>query len=242
MDTEEIAPKGSLYLIPTRLGTNPPLEVIPFSVKKVVEQVDHYIMENEKQGRRFIKEITPGKAQGDLQISLLNKFTDPVEMQDLLAPCTEGLAVGLLSDAGTPAIADPGAEVVRMAHERGIKVIPLVGPSSIIMAMMSSGLNGQNFAFVGYLPIDKMERRKAIKNLERRSKELGQSQIIIETPYRNDALFKDLRSVLTDGALLCVACDITLPTEYILTKTAKEWKEEELELHKRPTVFVIHKE
>ena len=232
---------GNLYLIPTRLGENSPLEVLPISIKKILGIVDDYIMENEKVGRAYIKKVMPGKSQQSLQIRLINKFTNEIERKDHLNPCLAGRHMGLLSDAGCPGIADPGADIVAMAHEKGIRVVPMVGPSSILMAMMSSGLNGQNFAFNGYLPIDKVERRKALKTLERRSKELDQSQLFMETPYRNDKLFETLKSVLTPETKLCIACDITLATETIMTKSVSEWKHVALDLHKRPAIFILHK-
>lgn len=232
---------GILYLIPTTLGDNEPLEVLPFSVKKAVEQVNYFIVENEKTARRFIKKITPSKSQPALKIYVLDKFTSDLESKSYLDPCLNGINVGLLSEAGVPAIADPGANIVMQAHQKNIKVVPLVGPSSILLAMMSSGLNGQNFAFNGYLPIDKSERKKAIKELEKLSKLKNQSQIFIETPYRNEKLLADLKITLTPSTLLCVAADITLPTEYIKTLTADKWKNENINLHKRPSIFIIHK-
>ena len=233
--------KGKLYLIPTTLGDNEPLEVMPLSVKKVIEQVDCFIVENEKSARRFIKKIAPKKAQPTLQIMMLDKYADEIETRTYLDVCKEGISVGLLSEAGVPAVADPGATIVKLAHEKGIQVVPLVGPSSILMAMMSSGMNGQSFAFNGYLPIDKVDRRKAIKNLERLSKEKNQSQIFIETPYRNEKLLADLKAVLTPTTNLCIAADITLATEFIKTKEVKDWKYEKPDLHKRPAIFIIHK-
>jgi len=233
--------KGKLYLIPTTLGENEPLEVMPISVKKVIEQVDYFIVENEKSARRFIKKISPKKSQASLIIMLLDKYADEQETQAYLDVCYEGISVGLLSEAGVPAVADPGATMVKLAHDKDIQVVPLVGPSSILMAMMSSGMNGQNFAFVGYLPIDKTARKKVIKELERLSKDKNQSQIFIETPYRNEKLFTDLKTVLTPTTRLCIATDITLATEYIKTKEVKNWKYEQPELHKRPTIFIIQK-
>ena len=161
--------KGKLYLIPTTLGDNEPLEVMPISVKKVIEQVDYFIVENEKTARRFIKKITPKKSQPSLTIMMLDKYADELEIRGYLDVCNDGISVGLLSEAGVPAVADPGATIVKLAHDKGIQVVPLVGPSSILMAMMSSGMNGQSFAFNGYLPIDKSDRKKAIKELERLS-------------------------------------------------------------------------
>ncbi|MEP4949230.1 MAG: SAM-dependent methyltransferase, partial [Flavobacteriaceae bacterium] len=186
---------GKIYLIPTTLGDNEPLEVLPISIKRAIENIDHYIVENEKTARRFIKKISPGKAQPNLHIETLNKFTDPTAIPTYLEPCISGFNIGILSEAGCPGIADPGAEVVRIAHEKRIQVVPLVGPSSIFMAMMSSGMNGQNFTFNGYLPIDTLERKTKIKSLERLSKETGQSQIFMETPYRNDKLLLELTKI-----------------------------------------------
>jgi 16S rRNA (cytidine1402-2'-O)-methyltransferase len=233
---------GKLYLIPTTLGDNAPLEVLPLSVKKIIEQVDIYIVENEKTARRFIKQIKPSKKQSSLKMFHLNKFTDPSELPSFLEPCLQGNNVGLLSEAGCPAIADPGADIVKIAHKQNIRVVPLVGPSSIIMAQMSSGMNGQSFAFNGYLPIDKDEKKKELKRLEQLSFSQNQSQSFIETPYRNNKLLEDICSALNDNTMVCVACDITLPTEYIKTQTVKEWKKNSVDLHKRPTLFIIHKD
>ena len=232
---------GTLYLIPTTLGENEPLEVLPMSVKKTIEQVNYYIVENEKSARRFIKKISPRKSQSSLQLYILDRFTDEIESQHYLDVCLEGVDVGLLSEAGVPAVADPGAIVVEMAHHKNIKVKPLVGPSSIIMAMMGSGLNGMNFAFNGYLPIDKVERKKSIKQLERVSFEKDQSQLFIETPYRNEKMFADLKQTLLSNTRLCIAVDITLSTEDIRTMSIEEWKHIKIDLHKRPAIFIIHK-
>ncbi|MBQ0787499.1 MAG: SAM-dependent methyltransferase [Oceanihabitans sp.] len=232
---------GKLYLIPTTLGDNAPLEVLPISVKKVIEQVDTFIVENEKNARRFIKSIEPRKQQSSLTLFPLNKFTDPTELPSYLEPCLQGKNVGLLSDAGCPGVADPGADIVKIAHDKNIQVVPLVGPSSILLAMMSSGMNGQSFTFNGYLPIDKDEKKQEIKHLERLSFEKNQSQLFIETPYRNNKMLEDMCQYLESNTQICVACDITLPTEYIKTKTVHEWKKNKVDLHKRPTIFIIHK-
>lgn len=234
--------KGKLYLIPTTLGDNEPLEVLPYSVKKIIEELTHFVVENEKTARRFIKKITPKKSQPSLVLYKLDKYAEDAEVQTYLDVCEQGISVGLLSEAGVPAIADPGADVVKLAHEKGIRVVPMVGPSSIVLAMMASGFNGQNFAFNGYLPIDAAERKKAIKDLERLSKEKKQSQIFIETPYRNEKMFTDLKNALNATTKLCIACDITLKDEYIKTLTIKQWDNEHPDLHKRPTIFVIHRE
>ena len=232
---------GKLYLIPTTLGDTEPLEVMPLSVKKVIEDIDYFIVENEKTARRFIKKITPKKAQSSLHLMSLDKYAEELETRTYLDVCYQGTNVGLLSEAGVPAIADPGASIVKLAHEKGVQVVPLVGPSSILMAMMSSGMNGQNFAFNGYLPIDKGERKKAIKELEKLSVDKNQSQIFIETPYRNQKMFADLKAVLSASTRLCIAVDITLSSEYIKTYAVQDWKQQSPDLHKKPAIFIIHK-
>lgn len=235
-------PKGILYLIPTLLGDNPPLEVLPLSIVKTIERIDDYIVENEKTARRFIKRISPKKSQQKLILNTLNKFTNESELPSFLNACLEGKSIGLLSEAGCPGVADPGADIVKIAHEKNIKVVPLVGPSSILLALMSSGMNGQSFTFNGYLPIDKSQRKGELKRLEKLSFEKNQSQIFIETPYRNNKLLEDICNSLQNSTRICVACDITLPTEFIKTKTVNEWKNNTVDLHKRPTIFIIQKD
>ena len=232
---------GKLYLIPTTLGDTEPLEVMPLSIKKVIEQIDYYIVENEKSARRFIKSIAPKKSQPSLTLKLLDKYAVEEETQRYLDVCAQGINVGLLSEAGVPAIADPGASIVKLAHQQNIQVVPLVGPSSILMAMMASGMNGQNFAFNGYLPIDKGDRKRAIKDLERISMDKGQSQIFIETPYRNDKMLADLKAILSPQTNLCIAADITLPSEYIKSMSVQDWKHQQPDLHKKPAIFIIQK-
>lgn len=234
-----MAEKGKLYLIPTTLGENEPLEVLPISIKRAIENINHYIVENEKTARKSIKKISSNKSQPSLQIEILNKYTEAQSIPHFLRPCLEGHDVGILSEAGCPGIADPGADVVKIAHEKGIQVVPLVGPSSIFLALMASGMNGQNFAFIGYLPIDSTDRKKAIKQMEKKSQDLQQTQICIETPYRNDKLLAEMLKTLSNQTLLCIACDITLSTEYIYTKTVADWKRTPVDLHKRPTIFIV---
>lgn len=231
--------KGQLYLIPTRLGDQPPLEVLPLSIRKKITDINQYIVENEKIARRFIKKIVPSKSQEKLEISLLNKFTQDIEIPELLKPCEEGQDVGLMTDAGCPGIADPGSKVVSFAHRQNIKVIPLVGPSSIILALMASGLNGQSFAFNGYLPIDKAECKKRIKQLEKHAETNNQAQIFIETPYRNSQLFETLLKTLKPQTQLCVAVDLTLTSESIMTKSVQAWQTENPDWHKRPAIFIF---
>ncbi|MCE2611900.1 SAM-dependent methyltransferase [Flavobacteriaceae bacterium D16] len=231
---------GKLYLIPSTLGENEPLEVLPISLKRTIEEIDDYIVENEKSARRFIKKVSPRKSQPDLNIQVLNKYTDPASLPALLDPCLEGFNVGVLSEAGCPGIADPGADVVRLAHQMNIRVVPLVGPSSIVLALMASGLNGQSFAFNGYLPIDTAERKRTIRSLEKHARNSGQSQIFIETPYRNNKLMEEFLRTLSGNTLLCVAVDLTLPTEMVVTRPVSEWKQEQLpDLHKRPAIFIL---
>ena len=230
---------GKLFLIPTTLGNAAPLEVLPYSVKQKIESIDHYVAENEKSARRFIKKISPSKSQPDLHFEILNKYTDDAEIPAFLEPCIHGFDVGLLSEAGCPAIADPGSDLVQIAHQKNIQVVPLVGPSSILMALMASGANGQNFAFNGYLPIDATERSRSIKKLERLSKESGQAQIFIETPYRNDKLLGEFKKNLLPDTRLTIAVDITLESEYIATKPVSEWQKFSEEFNKRPAIFII---
>jgi 16S rRNA (cytidine1402-2'-O)-methyltransferase len=230
---------GNLYLIPSRIGDQPPLEVLPLSIRKKITDINHYIVENEKVARRFIKKIVPTKNQNKLQINLLNKFTQDIEIPEFIKPCSEGIDIGLMSDAGCPGIADPGAKVVAFAHRQNIKVIPLVGPSSIILALMASGLNGQNFAFNGYLPIDKVECKRKIKSLEKHAELNNQAQIFIETPYRNKQLIGTFLKTLKPNTKLCVALDLTIETEYIKTKTIQEWRNKNIDFHKKPAIFIF---
>jgi 16S rRNA (cytidine1402-2'-O)-methyltransferase len=233
---------GKLYLIPTTLGDSNPANVLPASIVDTIKSTDHYIVENEKTARKSIKQVAPDKPQPLLKLNVLNKFTTPEEISGFLDPCKEGHDIGLLSEAGCPGVADPGSEIVKIAHRAGIQVIPLVGPSSILLAMMASGMNGQSFSFHGYLPIDKKERKQELKNLERISAEKQQAQIFIETPYRNNGLLEDMIQQLHPATRLCVACDLTLITEYVITKPISEWSKTKVDLHKRPTIFVIQKE
>ena len=237
-----MAQLGKLYLIPTTLGeTENPFDVLPQTIKRSIELLDYYIVENEKTARKFIKSICPEKVQASLHLSSLNKHTQDSEYNKMIQDCVEGKNVGLMSEAGCPGVADPGAVIVKLAHEKGVQVIPLVGPSSILLAIMASGMNGQSFAFNGYIPIDASEKKLAIKNLEKLSISKNQSQLFIETPYRNNKMLEDILSSLHPETYLCVACDITLPTEYIKTMRVVNWKKTKIDLHNRPTIFIIHK-
>ena len=233
--------KGKLYLIPITLGESNPHDVLPQTVQRAIELIDCYIVENEKTARKFIKSIYPEKVQSTLQLSTLNKHTEITEHNEMIQPCLQGINIGLMSEAGCPGVADPGAVIVKLAHEKGIQVIPLVGPSSILLAMMGSGMNGQSFAFNGYLPIDKSDKKSALKNFEKLSYDKDQSQIFIETPYRNNKVVEDLLQTLQPNTHLCIAADLTLPTEYIKTLRVADWKKAKIDLHNRPTIFIIHK-
>lgn len=232
---------GKLYLIPVPLGDNDPTEVLPETIKRTIAFIDDYIVENEKTARRFIKAIAPEKVQATLRLSALNKHTEVSEHNQMIQPCLEGKNVGLMSEAGCPGVADPGAAIVKLAHEKGIPVVPLVGPSSILLAVMGSGMNGQSFAFNGYLPIDKGEKKSALKNFEKLSQDKNQSQLFIETPYRNNKLLEDILQALQPSTHLCIAADLTLPTEFIRTLRVQDWKKVKVDLHNRPAIFIIHK-
>ena len=234
-------PYGKLYLIPTTLGESDPMDVLPQTVKRAIDFIDDFIVENEKTARKFIKSVHPEKFQAALRLSSLNKHTEISEHNKMIQPCLDGKNIGLMSEAGCPGVADPGAVIVKIAHEKGIQVIPLVGPSSILLAMMASGMNGQSFAFNGYLPIDKSEKKAALKNFEKLSQDKNQSQLFIETPYRNNKLLEDILQSLQPNTHLCIATDITLPTEYIKTLRVQDWKKVKVDLHNRPTIFIIHK-
>jgi 16S rRNA (cytidine1402-2'-O)-methyltransferase len=232
---------GKLYLIPTTMGECDPMDVLPQTIKRAIDLIDYYIVENDKTARKSIKEVSPEKRQSELVLFILNKRTEVKEHLDFIQPLLQGKNMGLMSEAGCPGVADPGAVIVKLAHDKGIEVVPLVGPSSILLAMMASGMNGQSFTFHGYLPIEKEEKRASFKTLEKTSFEKNQSQIFIETPYRNNKLLEDLIQILHPETHLCIATDITLPTEYIKTKKIAAWKKETIDLHKRPTIFIIHK-
>ncbi len=236
---DDIEKNGVIHLIPTPIGENSPQEVIPFFVKNTIEKLNHFIVENEKKSRRFIKKILPNKNQNDLIIYELNKFSLQDEIDDFLSPCLNGISMGLLSDSGSPCIADPGAKVVSKAHKNNIIVKPFVGPNSILLAMMSSGMNGQNFTFNGYLPINKKERIKALIKFQKIAYGDNYPQLFIETPYRNKILFDEMINVLDNSTRLCIACDLTLNTEFIKTRSISEWRNIKPNLEKRPCIFII---
>lgn len=234
-------PSGTLYLFPVTLGETEVSLVIPQGNIELIKNITLFIAEDAKNARRFLKQCNyPDISKAE--ISELNVHTRAGEVSSLLQPLTEGNNVGLLSDAGCPGIADPGAEVVKLAHRKNIKVVPLVGPSSIVLSIMASGFNGQNFAFNGYLPIEKPQRSKKIKELEQLAYKNDQSQFFIETPYRNTALFDDLLANLKPETLLCLGIDLSTRNEKLLSRPVSEWKKgPRPELNKIPTVFGIYK-
>lgn len=231
--------KGKLYLIPTPLGENAVHTIPPYVIEKL-HDLDFFIAERAKTARAFIKTTKPKKAFADLSFFELNKRTTPEEITTFLQPVEKGNDMGLLSEAGCPGVADPGAEIVKMAHEKGIEVVPFVGPSSILLALMASGMNGQGFSFQGYLSAKKPELAKDLTRLEQLSRRHRQTQIFIETPYRNMGMLEEAFRVLSPETRLCVAADISLGTEFILTKKIKDWRKAKLpNLHKRPAIFLI---
>ena len=231
--------KGKLYLIPSPLGENDPSEVIPQPVLKSLEGFRTFVVEEVRTARRYLSKAgLKGKIDG-LQFFELNEHTEAATVESYLKLFNDGNDVALISEAGLPAVADPGAQLVALAHRHGIEVIPAVGPSSLMMSLMASGLNGQSFAFCGYIPAKTDERRSKLKLLEKVSSQLKQTQIIIETPYRNDSLFKDMLSTCSPSTRLCIAANITMPDAYIKTKTIAQWKKEKITIGKRPCVFLI---
>lgn len=237
---------AALYLIPSGISEAPLADVIPSGNMRVIAGIRHFIVENLREARRFLKRCDPNIDIDALTFSELNRHTDPAEASSFLQPLREGEAVGVLSDAGCPAVADPGAIVVGIAQREGYRVIPLVGPSSILMALMGSGFNGQGFSFQGYLPVDDAERSRVIRRLEEESRRKGMTQIFIETPYRNSRMLRTLAETLGGDTGVCVACDITAPgREYIVTRRAAEWKRMAVAgdlppLDKRPAIFLIY--
>lgn len=236
-------PSGKLYLIPNSLGDSPLETVLTPSVCEIAATLDYFVGENAKSTRAFLKKVGAlhplSKPLQEIEISELNVATPASALPALLAPLLTGRNAGLVSEAGCPAVADPGANLVRLAHQHGVTVRPLVGPSSILLAVMASGLNGQSFAFNGYLPTDKVERIKRIRELEQRSRQEKQTQVFIETPYRNQALIEALVSTCAPGTLICIAADLTLTTESVTTRTVSAWKNKLPDLQKRPSIFLL---
>jgi len=232
---------GRLYLIPTWLAADaPPEAVLPAAVLARTRSLECFVVENARSARRFLAACGHPKPMRELQLSQLDEHTDRASVPALLAPLLEGRDVGLLSEAGAPAVADPGAQLVAAAHARGIAVVPLVGPSSILLALMASGLEGQRFRFAGYLPVEFAPRRARLAELERDSARHRETQIFIETPYRNDALLADVLKTCKDATRLCVAADLTAPSEWIRTDAVGGWKTRPSPtIGKRPAIFLL---
>jgi len=229
---------GKLYLIPTPLGENEPSTVLPPSVMETACRLHCFVVEELRTARRFLSAYGLRGHIDGLDLHVLNEHSTPEEVEALL-PLFDGQDVGLMSEAGLPAVADPGAALVELCHRHGIEVVPLVGPSSLMLALMASGLNGQSFAFRGYIPAKTEERRAALKELEKQSRARKESQILIETPYRNDSLLADMLQVLSPATRICVAADLTLPTQYIRTDTVERWRKQAPVIGKRPCVFIL---
>ena len=232
---------GKLYLFPTQLGDTDFIKILPVYNNTLLSTINHFIVEDVRTARRFLKKCDPTINIDELIFFVLNKHTSPVDLQSFIQPLKQGNDVGLLSEAGCPAIADPGADVVALAQSANFQIIPLVGPSSILLALMASGFNGQSFAFTGYLPIQENEKVKMLKMLEKRIYAESQTQILIETPYRNMKTLADILTFCQPDTKLCIAADITLSTEYIKTKSVQGWKGNLPDLNKRPSIFILYK-
>jgi 16S rRNA (cytidine1402-2'-O)-methyltransferase len=233
-----VAP-GTLYLIPTPLGTSTLAAVIPQEVQQRVRTLHCFVAENPKTARAYLKQVGTSRPLQELNIATLDEHTPEAAVAELAAPLRAGLDVGLMSEAGCPGIADPGANLVLYAHRHAIRVIPLVGPSSILLALMASGMNGQSFVFHGYLPVADVARERALRELEKQSRRLKQTQIFIETPYRNQQLLRSILGTCASATLLCVAAEITLAGEDIRTMTVAAWKKNPLSLDRRPALFLL---
>ena len=231
--------KGKLYLIPSPLGDNDPSEVIPAPVLDCLSHFRTFVVEEIRTARRYLSKAGLKGHIGELEFFELNEHTDAATIEGYLRLFDDGNDVALISEAGLPAVADPGAQLVALAHKADIQVVPFVGPSSLMLALMASGLNGQSFAFCGYLPAKTDERRAKLRSIEKLSASIKQTQIFIETPYRNDGMLADILSVCQPSTRICIAADITLPTAYIKTRTVSQWKKESTVIGKRPCVFLM---
>lgn len=231
--------KGKLYLIPSPLGDNDPAEVIPAPTLELLQHIGTFVVEEVRTARRYLSKAGLKGHIVELEFHELNEHTTQAEVDAMASLFEDGRDVGLISEAGLPAVADPGSALVALCHRIGVEVVPHVGPSSLMLALMGSGLNGQSFAFNGYLPAKTDERRAAIKSIEKTSQAHRQTQLFIETPYRNDSMFADLLQVCQPSTRICIAADITMPDAYIKTKKVSEWRKENLTIGKRPCVFLM---
>jgi len=232
--------KGKLILIPNLLGDGLVEDVLPAGLGPIVSNIKHFVVEDLRTARRFLKKLDRDTDIDSLSFNLLNEHTRPEEIHSLLKPMLDGLDLGLMSEAGIPCVADPGSSLVSLAHEHGVRVVPVSGPSSIMLALMASGFNGQNFAFHGYLPVDKRERVSAIRKLEQTAYRNKQTQIFIETPYRNMKMFESIISSCGKETRLCIAANLTTEAEMIRSMTVEQWKKNPPAIHKQPAVFLIY--
>lgn len=232
--------KGTLYLIPALLGESPVQNNLPEYNIEIISRLRYFIVEEVRTARRFLKKASPTLSIDSLQFLLFNEHTPAENLSSFLEPLENGYDTGLLSEAGLPCVADPGAGIIRMAHESNIRICPLVGPSSLMLALMASGFNGQNFSFCGYLPIDKIARAKFLKELEKNIFGQDQTQIFIEAPYRNIQVFQAILENCREGTLLGIATELTTPAESIAVKTVKNWKGKKPDIDKKPTVFLLY--
>jgi 16S rRNA (cytidine1402-2'-O)-methyltransferase len=230
---------GVIYLIPTPLSPDTAQSVLSPQVKEIVGQTQHFFCENLRTSRRFLSELKIGVRIDDLHFYLLDKDTSEAEAMPYLQVVLAGEDAAVLSEAGCPGVADPGALAVRLAHRAGIRVVPLAGPSAILLALMGSGFNGQSFVFHGYLPIDRVEKHKVLRQLEDASQKLGQTQIFMETPFRNNQMLAEILTACRPDTRLCIAANLTGSDEFLQTKTLRQWKNELPDLHKKPAVFVL---
>lgn len=231
---------GTVFLIPVFLSETNPNSVFPEDNLSIINRLDNFIVEDIRTARRFLRKVGFDKDFEQVKFYELNKHTDPIEINSFLNDVQKGQDIGLMSEAGIPCVADPGFQVVGLAQQIGIDVKPMIGPSSILLALMGSGFNGQQFVFHGYLPIDKHERRKTILNIENIARKSNQTQIFIETPYRNNKLVADILTICADTTMFCIAADITGKSEYIKTKSISQWKKTKIDLHKKPSVFLLN--
>ncbi|MCQ2175631.1 MAG: SAM-dependent methyltransferase [Bacteroidales bacterium] len=231
--------KGKLYLIPSPLGDNDPAEVIPGPVLEQIGRLDRFVVEELRTARRYLSKAGLKGHIEELEFTVLNEHSSQAEVDAMEALFDDGKDVGLITEAGLPAVADPGSSLVALCHRKGIEVVPFTGPSSLMLALMASGLNGQSFTFRGYLPAKSDERKNAIRSVEKQSSQNRQTQIFIETPYRNDALMADILQICSDSTRICIAANITMPDAFIRTRSVAEWKKEGITIGKRPCVFLM---
>ena len=231
---------GTLYMIPCPIADTPPYDVLPQANGGIMDSLDYFIVENVRSARRFLSAAGIGRSIDELQFAELNEHTRPQDIEQLIRPLLQGRSAGVISEAGVPGVADPGAAVVALAHDKGIRVVPLVGPSSILLALMASGQNGQSFAFAGYLPVKPADRARALRALEKRAFSESQAQIFIEAPYRNVKLMEQILSVCSPQTVLTVASDITSGGEFILSRSVAQWRERPLpDIGRKPTIFIL---